>query len=320
MNRRTPITHARRDWESHDCGRAEPGPGNRNKRLLTDVRHVAHVADACRILADGRIKATVVRDDSPLGRSRTPVSWLSPNQWPPGSIYGHVEFVFDWRKIVAGRKLYWFETVPYRRTPAYRILVADGHAPRRLVVRYKPRKHRGPVVRGKKKKWFWNSDNRVCEFMVQGDLSLEHCKAINFVEHRHDLCKDHGRECPDADLEAHHARFLTIAFVLASSCHSADAILRHEHRGLSPVDEFVNEFVRHLSRETEFRSSSGRPQGAQSLMRAILALWSYRDYRAAFGLARRFSKKAFRKTLITAVGKHFGKPSYRPESSRDVPS
>ena len=243
------------------------------------------------------------------------MSWLSANQWGAlGSIYGHVEFTFDWQTIIANRRLYWVETIPYR-TPAYRILVTDQQAPRRLV-RYRPRKHQGPLVH-EAGTWYWNGDSRVSEFLVQRDLPLEQCKAINFIEHRHDRCKDHGRECPDAALNPMLARFHTIAFALASSAHAADQILRREHGWLSPVDEFVNEFVQHLSLETRFRPPPGRPRGAGALVRAILALWSYRDYSRASALARRFSRKAFRKTLMAVVGDHFDETHYRPKQGRD---
>ena len=318
MDRRDLTAHARRDWESHDCGDAEPGHGNLHKQRLTDVRHVAHLADAHRILADGRIKANWVRDNSRLGRSHRPVSWLSANQWFHRSIYGHVEFIFDWQTITAGRKLYWVETIPYE-TPAYRILVTDRQPPRRLVVRYKPRKHRGPLVR-RGETWFWNGDHRVSEFMLQDDLPLEQCKAINFVKHRHDRCKVHSPNCPDAALNPMLAKFLTIGFVLASSTHSADTILRREHGWLSPLDQFVNESLPHLSLETRFRRPPAKPQNARSLMRAILALWSYRDPHGAYALARRFSKKAFRKTLIAVVRDHFDQPDYYPKRSRNFAS
>ena len=314
MDHRSQTAHARSDWESHDCRHANPDPGNLRKQRLTDVRHITHLADARRILADGRIKASLVRDDSRLGRSRLPVSWLSANQWSHGSIYGHVEFVFDWRTITAGRKLYWVETIPYD-TPTYRILVTDRQAPRRLVVRYKPRVHRGPLIR-RGETWFWNGDHRVSQFMLQDDLPLEQCKAINFIEHRHDRCKDHRSNCPDAALHPMLASFFTISYVLASSTHSADAFLRREHGWLSPLDQFVHEFPPHLSLETRFRSPPGKPRDAKSLMRAILALWSCRDSRSAVALARRFSKKAFRKTLIAIVRNHIGDPHYRPKHAR----
>lgn len=316
MDRRALTAVARDDWESHGCGDTEPGPGNLRKQRLTEVRHVAHINEAQRILADGRVKAALVRDSTGLPRSWRPVSWLSANQWGAlGSIYGHVEFTFDWQTIIANRRLYWVETIRHHRLPAYRILVTDQQAPRRLV-RYRPRKHHGPLVR-EADTWYWNGDSRVSEFLVQDDLPLKHCKAINFIEHRHDHCKDYGRQCPDAALNPMLAKFLTIAFALASSAHAADTILRREDGWLSPVDQFVDEFVHHLSLEARFRRPSSGLRGARSLMCAILALWSHRDYSSASALAKRFSKKAFRKTLMAVVGEHFDETRYRPKRGRD---
>src|SRR5689334_17298236 len=90
---------------------------------LDTVRHVVHVAPARRIIEDGRIKAGLVYDESRLNRSRISVSWLSANTWAFGSIYGTVEFQFDWKSLVQGQNVYWVEAMDKYNPTAYRFLL-----------------------------------------------------------------------------------------------------------------------------------------------------------------------------------------------------
>jgi hypothetical protein len=80
------------EWARYACRIPARGDRRFDRRVvcatLTEVYHVAHVPDACRIIEDGRIKAGLIGDESRLGRTRTSVCWLSANYWHPGSIYG----------------------------------------------------------------------------------------------------------------------------------------------------------------------------------------------------------------------------------------
>jgi hypothetical protein len=93
---------------------------------LTIVRHIAHVPTAQRLIEDGEIKAGLVYDESRLNKSRISVTWLSANWWNQGSIYGTVEFQFDWKGLVAGQRIYWVEVIKKYNPPAYRFLLTPG--------------------------------------------------------------------------------------------------------------------------------------------------------------------------------------------------
>ena len=100
------------EWNPYAC--EIPKPGRLTAKLcssLTEVHHVVHVPGARRIIEDGHIRAGLVYDESRLNRSRLCVSWLSANTWANGSIYGNVQFTFDWRRIVKGRHVYWVEAM-----------------------------------------------------------------------------------------------------------------------------------------------------------------------------------------------------------------
>jgi hypothetical protein len=97
------------EWERYACRIPACGDRRFDRRVcatLTEVYHVAHVPDACRIIEDGRIKAGLIGDESRLRRTRTSVCWLSANYWQPGSIYGTVQFTFRWEDIIRDSDVY----------------------------------------------------------------------------------------------------------------------------------------------------------------------------------------------------------------------
>jgi hypothetical protein len=94
-------------------------------RALERVYHVVHVADARRILEDGRLRARLIYDESRLNNSRTCVTWLSANTWNDGSIYGNVQFSFDWTSVIERQRFYWVEAMTGYSPHAFRILVTD---------------------------------------------------------------------------------------------------------------------------------------------------------------------------------------------------
>src|SRR5690242_19989369 len=96
--------------------------GQGHSRELTTVRHVVHVQFARRIIEDGKIKAGLIYDESRLNKSRISVTWVSANTWGLGSIYGTVEFQFNWSTLIASQKIYWVESMDYN-PKAYRLLL-----------------------------------------------------------------------------------------------------------------------------------------------------------------------------------------------------
>ncbi len=87
---------------------------------LNTVRHVAHAPTACRIIEDRKIKAGLVYDESRLKKSRISVTWVSANTWAWGSIYGTVEFRFNWKQLIERKKIYWVEAITTYRPDACR--------------------------------------------------------------------------------------------------------------------------------------------------------------------------------------------------------
>jgi hypothetical protein len=84
-----------KEWETYKI-KAEPETVGTE---LDMVRHIVHVPDARRIIEDRKIKAGLVYDESRLNQSRVSVTWVSANDWVYGSIYGTVEFQFNWTPL-----------------------------------------------------------------------------------------------------------------------------------------------------------------------------------------------------------------------------
>jgi hypothetical protein len=150
------------------------------------VRPVAHLTAAQRIVEDGTIRSGLVYDKSILNKSRIVVTWLSANTWNDGSLYGTVEFLFDWDDIVKDQKIYWVEGIDEYKPPAFRLLLSKRITPSRHVVEYDPEKDDGPL-RFENGKWL-RARNLNSEFMLEEDLSLSRCVELDFVKHHHRFC------------------------------------------------------------------------------------------------------------------------------------
>jgi hypothetical protein len=74
---------------------------------------------------DRKIRSSLIWDESKLNNTRTCVAWLSPNHWHNGSLYGNIEFDFDWKTMVEGKVFYWVEAIKKYSPPAFRILITD---------------------------------------------------------------------------------------------------------------------------------------------------------------------------------------------------
>ena len=165
-------------------------PEVNEKSRLDRVFHVTHLADAIRIIEDGKIKASLVYDEaSRLHNTRTSVVWVSPNVWNTsnGFIYGSVSFAFNWSEVVGDRSFYWIENTRTRRLwPTYRLLLTDGSAPAPDLLSYDAAAEKGPI-RSHNGSWYWKENGHVAEFMLASDIDLSNCVAIEAVQHRHCL-------------------------------------------------------------------------------------------------------------------------------------
>ena len=310
---------ARHEWERYSCGGGKPERFSNRKVELQFIRHIAHVAQAQRILAEGQVVASLVGDECRLKATRTSVVWLSANDWsaaPNGSIYGGVEFVFDWQKIVDQYPyIYWVEGIPLYNPAAYRFLFSREKVCTTLVVRYDPSTAQGPLM-CEDGQWFWNGEH-TSEFMIADDLDVNLCERVGFVPHR--KCRTYGSGCPDQELQPEDARLLILAHVLASGTHAGeDALRRRDSASLNQIDRFIERFCKVAGK---WCGSKVRLRGSNTsvaLARAILALWSHRDFGSAKRLVRLLpDQDALRSALCSVIAKHLGCDRFQPRTMKD---
>ena len=182
---------------------------------LTTISHVSHIARSVDILKEGIVKSGLVYDESKLRRERILVTWLSPNDWKLGFMYGNVRFSFDWKRLLSRMGAYWIEKMDYK-PPAARILLTDENYKNRFQV-YRATDGHGPWWYDKSNgEHYWNG-TKTLEIMIEADLYIENSLKVDFVNHHDELCKIGRVACPDLGLSKDEARSLFLALVVGRS-------------------------------------------------------------------------------------------------------
>lgn len=203
------------EWEKYKVGIPSKKKNwtNENCQPFDTVRHIAHIRDAIRIMEDGLIRSSLVWDKSRLNNSRTSVSWVSPNFWGPGSIYGNISFEFEWEDLIREKRFYWVEDVIDVRPFAYRILVTDNNYDKSdILFPYDYEKPNGPIYYDGNI-WYRNGIYNG-ELMIDSDLPLNICKELRFVTHRPGICAKYGGGCSDIEISEYSAGPIFLAILI----------------------------------------------------------------------------------------------------------
>lgn len=244
---------------------------------LDTVRHVAHQPAARRILEDKKIKAGLVYDESRLNTSRINVTWVSANTWGPGSIYGTVEFQFDWKALVNGKKVYWVEVIGKYSPPAYRFLISSRENLQwyRHVHHYDPVKDDGPL-RKSGDQWYWNG-KFTSEFMFDEDLYLWECTGLDFVRHHGEKCSLFGRDCSERKANPSPTKTggLILSHILACELRTIDTHLRPtiEKSRNEVLDTAYTGLHNDLIMEAKFGGALKEASSCQKALTGALALY-----------------------------------------------
>ncbi len=185
------------EWDRFKIGSIPPSETfeQNDYKSLSVVRHIAHIQESIRILEDGSIRPSLIKDKSRLSNTRTCVSWVSPNSWALGSIYGNVSFEFDWGALIENRKLYWVEARDDYKIAAYRFLISEKNPNQLDVKPYDASRDTGPIFFNGQD-WYWNG-KFTAELMIDDDLALTSCLQISFDPHHRSRCSKYGTNCVD---------------------------------------------------------------------------------------------------------------------------
>ena len=289
----------------------ESGPAPGDGAPLHTVYHVVHLATARRILEDGCLSGGLIYDESRLKKSRICVTWLSANTWSPGSIYGNVQFAFPWTQQIRSR-CYWVEAMTAYRPPAYRILLTDRDLSESKYVRqYYPASDKGPL-RERGGAWYWNY-RYTSEVMVEGNVPLDECTGIKFIDHHESICRLNGASCTDFKATAERIGGKVIAFLLGYGLHTVDHILTqrsrpHRTKTLNHATNVgIDGVLRTLGRKKDrFGGPIKSEPSRRPLVRGALALYGCGKTAAAQELiALLNSRGTFEKALSEIVNEHF---------------
>lgn len=191
--------NARHEWKEYAVGEPSTTENWTNADCcpFDTVHHICHSSDAFRVLEDGRIRSSLIWDESRLNNTRTCVSWLSPNYWS-GSIYGNIKFRFGWRELIQDKNFFWVEAMPYSPR-AFRILITEKEEVGNLE-RYPVESGDGPLFLDKSSdQWYWNG-KFTGEFMLDQDLPLRQSTGIHFCDHHPKFCRKDGSSCRELGL------------------------------------------------------------------------------------------------------------------------
>ncbi|MFC3695563.1 hypothetical protein ACFOWB_25355 [Chenggangzhangella methanolivorans] len=198
-----------------------------NWPVLSQVYHTTHRLSATRIIEDGRVKRGLVYDESELNKTRTTVSWVSPNHWRDGYRYGSVRFGFNWSLFADQSHFYWVECIEYS-PPACRFLITERDLSSELpaLTRYDPMSHLGPLLFDGVD---WRRNRAIAlELMIDDDIALSHCTGIDLVTHHPQQCNERNPNCPERRNGEHDTGARLVAALLGRELTNANHCLKSD--------------------------------------------------------------------------------------------
>ena len=299
-----------KEWEKYKI-KGDPATAGAE---LSIVRHIAHVPTARRIIEDQKIKAGLVYDESRLNKSRINVVWLSANTWAFGSIYGTVEFRFDWNTLVDGNKVYWVEVMAQYKPAAYRFLLSSrdpAEFSSGLIEPYDPAKDDGPL-RKSGDKWYWNG-NFTSEFMIDDNLHLREATGLDFISHHQQFCSIDGSTCMERrknpTWDETGGRIL--AHLLAHQIGVLNRHLKPERGKRNQLLDTAFSGLHSALNEANFGGPLHLSKSCDNVVTGALALYGMDQLDSTLQLlALLKSADGFNKALVAIVRRHFGVPDW----------
>ena len=159
--------------------------------------------------------------------------------------------------------------------------------------------------------WYWRCD-RTSQFLVEGDLSIDLCKRIDFVDHVDRKCVHYGNSCVEKGMLSQQANPRIMAYILARDVHRADVFLSPE-KAKSLPDFGIRGLVRELMEgDWEFNGKIRKRRCRESVLRGALLLYDAGFFDEAKIILKQLANKAvFDKALRELVAKHFDLSEYR---------
>lgn len=276
---------------------------------LGEVSHVAHIRTARRIIDDGTVKRALIYDESILKRTRTTVTWVSPNHWTYGFRYGTVKFNFNWIDLIKDKKMFWVEAMTDYNPTACRFMLTNQPLKSALkyLISYDPNSDDGPL-RFHKGGWFWRSDYTL-EFMVDGDLDLDLCTSIDFVRHHRDFCNEHNTNCSEKRLTPQAAGSRILGALIGNDIKSHNLIMldKGAKSGLQfPIESAIAWLYTILNPGSNAKGPITDTEQAKDIIAAAALQVGHEQTTTAKSLTKTISSEIiFDRAFRELVGDHF---------------
>ena len=246
--------HSKPEWYPYRVGIPSTNPNWTNPDCcpLETVFHICHVGEAFRVFEDERIRSSLVWDESKLRNTRTCVSWVSPNSWIDGSIYGNIRFDFDWKRLVEGKQFYWVEAIAYS-PHAFRILISEEDHSKKGLQAYDPKERGGPLFYDGDETWYWNGKFSG-EFLIDKDLWLKDCIKVGFEKHHPTKCRRLKSRCKERGKPDYKAGAELIARLVGHSALNPKALFLEDSK--SRVHEETVEALDYLRKSLKVAKDS----------------------------------------------------------------
>lgn len=287
--------HPNRGWEHSVCCEFE------------HVYHVTHIEIALRIMRDGKIRRSLIGDKSVLKAKQVSVTWISPNTWHDGSMYGNIGFAYKFPKRVEGKNYYWVEVMREYSPIAVRILITDNEYP--YLERYDPENDDGP--------WKIAEDGRHyrlkkvnLEFMLEEDLDLQYCRYVRAFDHHYEHCSVYKGKCKELDKKDRKAAKEYYSSVVAQSVPIISRHHRESINGTLVARDSLSHAISSFFGSAQRKSYEGKhllsSEASEALVRASLNAIAVGKLKDHAELLRFFSsRKEYEDTLERVLIKYF---------------
>lgn len=297
------------EWSTMLGGWGAPLVDTRWHRLAT-LWHSTHLGPTLRIAEDRMISGGLIYDGK-LRETRTEVIYFSPTSWTNGSRYGAFQFEIDWGTLIAGRRLYWVETLNNYEHRIYRFLISGADVSHLPVTLYDPERDGGPI-RKIGDAWYWAS-GYAAEVVIDEAVPVHDLTALRFERHHNEYCSDTGiSKCPERGFSGSwNAHSLLIAALLGRGLKTLNDLLLEEGNASNAVSDTVHRVWKKLILNNPFAGPVADNDLALDVMASACLVLHGGDAERAKRMANLIDGEARADAaLMSIIRSHFGLPDF----------
>ena len=178
----------------------------------------------------------------------------------PGSAGGY---------LLGDKHLFWVEGVHFYNPPAYRILLTNNEAPLGKLRLYDPTRRSGPLYHDLATDSWYRNGSFTGELLVDGDLNLEECQQVTFVDHHEKICR--SKDCIYRGQKRNVAGARLLAMLIGSLVPNGRDLFLQPTNGANTLNLSAENALSHLIRKVMRHPNRPGPIKAKSSVSPFLA-------------------------------------------------